>query len=414
MTGDHIDTTAYLKGKFREYYTTHQQEINIPPGFEQREFGFLPFEAKTMFRHIAFASPETMRDYLKTNAPAHAYYSSAYYETPEAEMENKGWLGADLVFDIDADHLDTPCKKEHDQWTCGNCGATGRGITPGSCPKCGKTNFTEESWFCEKCLETAKFETLKLLDILVQDLGFSTKKDLDINFSGNRGYHIHIYQEEARQLDQLERREIIDYIRGIGIEAELHGFGTTKEESPALSRIGWSGRLARALYSFLHDANPANLKDLSLSDKTTETLLEKKEEMLESLRGTSPNQVFKFFSPRDRRSLDRLIGEAVKREAAAIDTVVTADIRRLIRLPMTLHGKTGLRAENFPINGLEGFDPLKSAVAFDEGRITVHVTNAPEFRMGDETFGPFKDKRTDLPTAAAILLLCKGAARVVT
>jgi len=34
--------------------------------------------------------------------------------------------------------------------------------------------------------------------------------------------------------------------------------------------------------------------------------------------------------------------------------------------------------------------------------------------MGDETFGPFKDKRTDLPTAAAILLLCKGAARGVT
>jgi len=318
-----------------------------------------------------------------------------------------------LVFDIDADHLETPCKKEHDQWTCRDCGTTGRGTTPEICPKCGKANFTEESWFCEKCLETAKFETLKLLDILVQDLGFSSKKDLDINFSGNRGYHIHIYQEEARQLDQLARREIVDYIRGVGIEAELHGFGTTQKENPALSTVGWSGRLARALYSFLHDANPANLKDLSLSDKTTKILLEKKVEMLESLRGSSPNQVFKFFSPKDRRSLDRLIGEAAKREAAAIDTVVTADVRRLIRLPMTLHGKTGLRAESFSVNTLESFDPLKNAIVFNKGRITVHAVNTPKFRMGDDTFGPFKDRRVNLPAAAAILLLCKGAARVV-
>jgi DNA primase small subunit len=412
MTGSKIDTTTYLKNRFREYYTTHGQTIETPPSFEQREFGFLPFETKTMYRHIAFQTPNTMRNYLKTNAPAHVYYSSAYYETPEAEMENKGWLGADLVFDIDADHLETPCKKQHDQWTCENCGTTGRGATPESCPKCGKTNLTEETWFCEKCLEAAKSETLKLLDILIQDLGFSSK-DIDINFSGNRGYHVHIYQEEARQLDQLARREIVDYIRGIGIEAQLHALGRTQEKSPALSGTGWSGRLARALYSFL-DVEPEHLEDLGLSSKVTKNLLEKREEVLESLRGGSANQVLRLFGPKDQSSLDKLVTEAARREAAAIDTVVTADVHRLIRLPITLHGKTGLKAEKSPVNSLEGFDPLKSAIAFDRGEITVHVLNAPEFRIGDETFGPFMDKKVDLPASAAILLLCKGAARVVT
>jgi DNA primase small subunit len=412
MAGSQTETITYLKNKFREYYTTHR--IDEPPGFEQREFGFLPFEGKNMFRHIAFQTPNTMRTYIRTNAPAHVYYSSAYYRTPEAEMENKDWLGADLVFDIDADHLDPPCKKKHDQWTCGNCGASGRGATPEICPKCGKANFTEQTWFCEKCLETAKSETLKLLDILVQDLGFSSEKDLDVNFSGNRGYHVHVYQEEVHQLDQLARRELVDYIRGVGIEAEFHGFGMVQERSPALSGVGWSGRLVRALYSFLLDVEPEHLKGLGLSDKAVESLVERREDALESLRETSPNRMFKFFGPKDQQSLNKLVAEAVKSEAAAIDTVVTADVHRLIRLPLTLHGKTGLKAEKSPVNGLEGFDPLKRAVAFDKDEITVHVLSAPEFRMGDETFGPFEDEKVALPAAAGILLLCKGTAEVAT
>ncbi len=107
MAGGEVETVAYLRERFREYYEEHAEEIEAPPGFEEREFGFLSFEGKTMFRHIAFTSPGEMREYLKTNAPAHAYYSSAYYRAPEAEMEKKGWLGADLVFDIDADHIET-------------------------------------------------------------------------------------------------------------------------------------------------------------------------------------------------------------------------------------------------------------------------------------------------------------------
>jgi DNA primase small subunit len=100
-------------------------------------------------------------------------------------------------------------------------------------------------------------------------------------------------------------------------------------------------------------------------------------------------------------------------EAANIDTVVTTDIHRLIRMNGTLHGKTGLKKVEFPVNQLASFDPFKEAVAFKKGTAKVIVSSAPEFRLGEDTFGPFTNKKVELPTAATILLICKGRAEAV-
>jgi len=96
-----------------------------------------------------------------------------------------------------------------------------------------------------------------------------------------------------------------------------------------------------------------------------------------------------------------------------VDTVVTTDIHRLIRLPATLHGKTGLKKVEFTIASLDDFDPFKSATAFRGGSEIIFVSKAPEFRLGDEAFGPFRNERVELPTAAAALLICKKRAEVV-
>lgn len=69
--------------------------------------------------------------------------------------------------------------------------------------------------------------------------------------------------------------------------------------------------------------------------------------------------------------------------------------------------KTGI-----PITKLERFDPFKSAVAFKEGTVTVLVSEAPQLRLEDEIYGPYEEQKIELPTAVAMLLLCKGAARV--
>jgi DNA primase small subunit len=83
-----------------------------------------------MVRHRGFKNAEDLNSFIRVTVPLHAYYSSAYYERPEEEMDKKGWLGADLTFDIDADHIKTPCGKIHDTWTCVKCGFCGKGPSP--------------------------------------------------------------------------------------------------------------------------------------------------------------------------------------------------------------------------------------------------------------------------------------------
>jgi DNA primase catalytic subunit len=100
-------------------------------------------------------------------------------------------------------------------------------------------------------------------------------------------------------------------------------------------------------------------------------------------------------------------------EAANVDTVVTTDIHRLIRMNGTLHGKTGLKKVEFPVKRLADFDPFKEAVAFKEGTAKVSVSSAPEFRIGESMWGPYKNTTVELPTAAAVLLILKGRAEAV-
>jgi len=88
-------------------------------------------------------------------------------------------------------------------------------------------------------------------------------------------------------------------------------------------------------------------------------------------------------------------------------------VHRLIRANGTLHGKTGLLKAKVPVSRLRSFDPFKEAVAFKEGEAEIFVSDAPEFRLGGETFGPYKNQKVRLSTAAAVLLICKGRAEVL-
>jgi hypothetical protein len=78
-----------------------------------------------------------------------------------------------------------------------------------------------------------------------------------------------------------------------------------------------------------------------------------------------------------------------------------------------LHGKTGLKKVEFPAEDLTKFDPFTEAVAFKEGKTKVSISCAPQFRLGEKTFGPYTDEKLELPTAAAVLLICKGRAEAV-
>lgn len=373
------------------------------------------FKEKMMIRHKGFRRVEDLRRFLETTTPSDVYYSAARYEKPEESMEAKGWLGADLIFDVDADHIETPCKNEHDRWTCLNCGAKGDGPAPESCPSCGLQKFDEKTWLCEKCLEAAKVETIKLIDMLIGEFGFSSD-ELVVCFSGHRGYHVHIERESILHLDQLARKEIVDYIRGTGLDAKYHGLyariiGVHKKSSvvvgPTLYDPGWKGRLARGMYGFLAQVTPEQLEKIGVKKRKTAVILEHKDAFLKAWQTQAPWNAFRGLGI---ETWKKVMAHAIKSQAASIDTVVTTDLHRLIRLQATIHGKTGLKVVTIPVGKLEAFDPLQDAIAFTEGTLTIYVTEARAFRLGNQIYGPYKDEKVELPMAAAVSLLCKKVA----
>jgi len=410
-----IGVEEFVRQKFAEYYHENSHEIKPPTSLERREFGFLLFKDRTMIRHKGFKRVEELTRFLETTIPSDVYHSAAYYNRPDERMEKKGWLGADLIFDVDADHIETPCKNEHDAWTCLSCGKSEKGPTPENCPSCNQQKFEERIWLCEDCLEAAKMETLKLIDILLSDFGFSND-EIVVCFSGHRGYHVHIEIEEVHSLDQLARKEIIDFVRGTGLDATYHGLyekaiGIRKMGKtmvgPDINDPGWRGRLSRGVYDFLANATLEQLEKTGLRKKTAGAIIEHRESLLKAWQTKAPWDAVRGFGI---GAWKKITDYAIKTQGANVDTVVTTDIHRLIRLPATIHGKTGLKAVKISVADLESFDPLSESVAFTKGTMTINVSEAPKFRLSDQFYGPYERQKVELPTSAAMLLLLKGCA----
>lgn len=403
-------TRDFVQQLFLQYYTQCFDKVRITDKFEEREFAAFLTKERIMVRHKSFKTPIELENFLCSTIPSDVYYSSAYYEQPDApEMSAKRWLGADLIFDIDADHIPTSCDKVHDEWACTKCGLKGRGELPEKCPSCGGEKFDNTTWPCELCLASAKLETTRLLDILMRDFGFS-EKEVHLFFSGHRGYHVHIEGEAVASLNAMARKEIVDYVCGLGFDAALHGLDDKSQGTLSLKDVGWRGRIARGIYKFVLDAETEDYKKMGLTKNIAETIMKNKDTILKNLNEPRTIGMSRGVGPETYR---KLVEYSRKSQSARIDTVVTTDIHRLIRLPGTLHGKTGLQKVEFPIAALDDFDPFKSALAFRGGDVTVLVSKAPEFRLGDEEFGPYRNEKVELPSAAALLLACKKRAEVV-
>ncbi|MEM1588828.1 MAG: DNA primase small subunit PriS [Candidatus Bathyarchaeia archaeon] len=404
-----MTSLTFVQEIFRKYYVEQFPSTISIPLIEKREFGFLFFENQ-MVRHRSFPNVEELRIFMQNFVPSDVYYSCAYYENPTLEMDRKNWLGADLIFDIDADHILTQCERVHDMWVCCSCGFSGKGITPEKCPLCGGEKFDVETWPCEVCLDSAKLEALKLLDILQADFGLS-KGDMRVFFSGHRGYHVHVECEDVKLLDSIARKEIVDYVCGVGMDLSFH---LTFDERSLKKKVslfdhGLSKRLIDGFQAFLMDAREDDLKKLNFRKNVINAILQNKNVLLKNLLSGMRRPVKGVGS----KTIMKLMGHVLTMRSAKIDTVVTTDVHRLIRMPETLNSKTGFKKAEVPISKIDTFDPFKDAVAFKEGEVKVNVMEAPRFRIGDEIFGPYRDKKVELPLAAALLLICRGRAEVL-
>ncbi|MCW4000414.1 MAG: DNA primase small subunit PriS [Candidatus Bathyarchaeota archaeon] len=405
----------FVYQKFSEFYRDPANPVPSPPSPEQREFGYLMFRERFMVRHRRFNDIKNLRAVLADTVPSDVYHSCAYYENPDYDMDKKGWVGSDVVFDIDADHIPTACDKMHDEYRCVKCGFSGRGITPEVCPNCESTKFEAKTWPCELCIQSAREETAKLLDMLQNDFGFS-QSEVRVFFSGHRGYHVHLESEVVRGLDAMARKEIVDYVTGLGVsvldpEAKEDKRGGGKRGGAKkfmLHDFGWNRRIKVGMEKFLQTASQEDLKAVGLRNKalfdSKEVAIKRaiNEGLWESVPGVSSQTWLK-------------LAEHIREtQTAKIDTVVTTDIHRLIRMNGTLHGKTGLKKVEFAPNELQDYDPFVGAVAFKKGNVKVFVSDAPEFSLGGETLGPFKKQTVLLPTAAAVMLICKKRAEILS
>ncbi len=378
-------TSSGIISKMISSYYSKCREIPLKR-IGEREFGFGTFDRKIAYRHYAFKDYAQLRDYLVSNAPPFVSISSAYYEKPDARpMENKIWKGSELIFDLDASDLDLECRRLH-----------------GS------------SWVCDKCLDTIKLETLKLIEeFLIPDFGFKSD-DMHINFSGNRGYHIHIDNEIVRSMSSEERKEISDYIKGIGINVSeffpAMGVRGVQLEGPRPTDGGWAGKLARGAIKFINSGPTAMMA--TGMDKKLAMLIERNKAAI--IFGISMGNWDKIHIPKKDYFWSSVLGSISIKQADSIDKNVTVDIRHLIRLPNTIHGDTGLLALSVgSARDLAKFDPTISAVAFKNGDIKIKmIKKNPEFSINGKSYGELKDI-VEIDIAAAAYLTLKGYSQIV-
>ena len=382
-------TRAYLRGRFSDHY--RRVEPSLPPGADEREWGYIPWTAgsgTTMVRHNSLLDLGDLGDFLYRERPRHVYFSAGRYADPGAgTMDDKEWQRSDLVFDLDADHL------------------------PGVDP--------DEDSYAEM-LATCKDELLDLLDLLERDFGF---EDMTVVFSGGRGYHVHVRDPGVQHLDRDQRREVVDYVRAADLDFDalvetetVAGIGlknpTEKRTLPTDG--GWGRRVHAHLEAFVDDLLAMDEDDALErlqefdgigSGKATGALTAAANNRREIAAGNV--DVHPAFY-----QLAKILAEAVFAEqTAAVDEPVTTDTHRLIRLPGSLHGGSALAVTRIPREELDQFDPLVDAVpeTFVGHDVTVELDEPVTVELRGETFTLSADE-VSVPEYVANFLMARGRA----
>jgi len=402
---------AWARQRFAEYYGT--AAIAPPHRFARREFAAFPFTTETMMRrHATLRTSEEFRQFLRREPPRHVYYSSAYYRRPaEPTMSAKEWMGADLIFDLDSDHL--------------------RGA---------------ESLTYAEQLDLVKQRLTALVDgFLFQDIGIDPRST-SLVFSGGRGYHVHVQDERFLGLTSPERRELVDYIIGSGVDpsapierrrrdaqagASLSSMdaeeGLSAGRAPKTRALvpedtpGWPGRSVRALLDLLArweaEGPEVAVEEMVHYGVTTAKAKQYARKLIKEggaakIRARRSLDVFQRDLPDD--FLELVIREAGVEVQGETDAPVTTDIHRLIRLPNSLHGGTGFRVVPLSRDEIDGFNPFRDALLspMDDSRVAVRYLDEIRYPFPGGEVHAVPDGTDELPTPVALFLLLRGQAEL--
>jgi DNA primase small subunit len=184
---------------------------------------------------------------------------------------------------------------------------------------------------------------------------------------------------------------------------------------------GWQNRYRAALIEYIQWVGtlpePEAMAHLTgmegIGKESAMTFLKKREEILTEIeRHPSPSIL------KTNRVLSVVIsqqeGEFKKRllsRAALADEPVTTDTKRLIRLPTSLHGGSGMRVQPLELRELHAFDPLTDAVVFGTRDVRVDCRLSLKMPMLGSTYELQKGINT-VPEAVAVFLCCRGMAEI--
>ena len=391
--------SRFLLKAFRKYYK--ENAVIMPDRFARREYGFMFFDRNFVQRHLGFTKPSDLQRFLVAQVPSHSYYSTAYYRTPNAAtMEEKDWLGAELIFDLDADHL-----KNAEQMTY------------------------------DEMLRQIRTEMMNLVDsFLMDDLGF-TEEQIMITFSGGRGYHAHIKETDVLGLGTHERREIVDYItsKGLNIDwvfpyakvatstANINGqerVNVTRNRTiPSDDAGGWKLRMRNGLKDVVNNVCDMDVKELkkeypSIKTSQNKTIEGWQEDLKKSRELIFINNKMSTLKKGTQDTLIKIMANDVAyRLSGEVDEPVTADVKRLIRLPGSVHGKSGLRVTPITRTELTDFDPLTMAVPkeYSDNPVTITLHKDYDLSMKGQHF-KLSTGTTQVPEYAAVFLIGRKVA----
>ena len=383
----------FLFKAFRKYYRVNTPIM--PDRFTRREFGFMFFDKTYVQRHMSFGRPEELHKFMLGQVPSHSYYSTSYYHKPNAPtMDEKEWMGAELIFDLDADHLD---------------GA-------------------KEMTYSEMLVQI-RSEMINLVDsFLLGDLGFS-EDQVHITFSGGRGYHAHVRTPDVMGLGTHERRELVDYITSSGLNIDWvfpynkvatskvvtgNGVRTNVAKDrliPPADSGGWKLRMRNGLMYVVNDFCDTDIKEIrkeypSIKGSDKQTVLKAQDELRKNRGYLFEKNTMAVLSQSTQNMLVKIMKEDMAyRLSGEVDEPVTADIKRLIRLPGSVHGKSGLRVTPITRQELTDFDPLQMAVPdeYSDDPIKITMRRDSKLDMKGEHFS--LSGETEVPEYAAVFLI---------
>jgi DNA primase small subunit len=344
---------AHFARKFQQYY--QHSRLWTPPRIEQREWMFIPFGGAPPLRHIGFHRIQDVRQFVSTKTMHSCFYSTAYWNKPnETKMIDKEWQGADLIFDLDGDHLP--------------------GISDNDFPAMIDI-IQEQAWSLWN-------------DFLQPEFGFS-EEFLQVTFSGHRGFHLHYRDPSFHHIDSEARREMVSHIRGEGVDVAGALARFTQRDAK-----GWTRRLKNGMGDLIdslvdidnqveHASRElkrleAGLKAMHerepLQSQRTANSIRKLAQMMnhpEKIRRLKEESKFEVLGQYQELFLNLLRSDKsiVLGNAGETDEVVTIDVRRQIRWPSSLHGKSGMRVTEFPLSQLDPdssnrFHPLDECYVF--------------------------------------------------